>query len=198
MSSVMLLRWSRDTTPCLQLFVWLCAHHHGRSGWLFSGFVGVGDIRDNAASIWNGDGLGALLNALALIPGCGNAARVVTTTSKFVAKFVAKHPHMVFAVAGFVVKHVDESIDVIRKTFGYAIVDGLKTKGLSDDDVIQLVKKNVNLKEFHTAYKIGDDVVYVTLKRDMHVEGRHITGTLKGTAGQKTHFFPTGNEVDLA
>uniref|UniRef100_UPI0013EBE229 hypothetical protein n=1 Tax=Methanolobus psychrotolerans TaxID=1874706 RepID=UPI0013EBE229 len=163
------------------------------SGWLLSGFVAVGDVRDIAASIWNGDGLGTLLNALALVPGYGDAAKVTTTVSKF----VAKHPHTIFAVAGFVVKHVDESIDIVRKTYGNAIVDSLKAKGLSDDDVIQLVKKNIDLNELHTAYKIGEDVVYVTLKRDLHVEGRHITGILKGKTGQKTHFFPTGNQVRL-
>ena len=161
------------------------------AGWLLSGFVGVGDIRDIAASIWNGDGLGTLLNALALIPGYGDAAKVVTTTSKF----VAKHPHMVFAVAGFVVKHVDESIDIVRKTYTNNIVDSLKAKGLSDDDVIQLVKKNVNLNELHTAYKIGEDLVYVTSKQHKHVIDRHVSGVVRGKPESFTHFFPTGNEV---
>ena len=32
------------------------------SGWMLSGFILVGDIRDIAASIWNKDGLGVLLN----------------------------------------------------------------------------------------------------------------------------------------
>uniref|UniRef100_UPI0013ECD79B hypothetical protein n=1 Tax=Methanolobus psychrotolerans TaxID=1874706 RepID=UPI0013ECD79B len=161
------------------------------SGWLLSGFVAVGDVRDIAASIWNGDGFGTLLNALALIPGYGDAAKVTTTISKF----VAKHPHTVFAIAGFVVKHVDESIDIVRKTYGNAIVDSLKAKGLSDDDVIQLVKKNIDLNELHTAYKIGEDLVYVTLKQHKHVIDRHVTGVVKGKSGKRTDFFPTGNQV---
>jgi hypothetical protein len=161
------------------------------AGWLLSGFIAVGDIRDIAASIWNGDGLGTLLNALALIPGYGDAEKVIKTVSKF----VAKHPHTVFAVAGFVVKHVDESIDIIRKTYGDAIVNGLKAKGLNDDDVIQLVKKNVDLRELHTAYKIGDDVIFVTLKQHKHAIDRHVTGVVKGKPRKYTDFFPTGNQV---
>lgn len=161
------------------------------AGWMLSGFIAVGDVRDIAASIWDGDGLGVLLNALALISGYGDAAKVTATISKF----VAKHPHTMFAVVGFVVKHVDESIDVVRKTYGDAIVDGLKAKGLNNDDVIQLVKKNVDLGELHTAYRIGDDLVYVTLKQHKHAIDRHVTGVVKGKPKKCTSFFPTGNEV---
>lgn len=156
---------------------------------MLSGFVVVGDIRDIAASIWNGDGLGMLLNALALIPVYGDAAKVTATISKF----VAKHPHMIFAVAGFVVKHVDESIDLVRKTYGDAIVDGLKTKGLNDDDIIKLVKNSVNLDELKFVRKIGDDVVYITRERWDHIIGRHIDGSIK--PNRYTSFFPTGRTI---
>jgi len=161
------------------------------SGWMLSGFIVVGDIRDIAVSIWNCDGLGILLNALALIPGYGDAAKVTVTISMF----VTKHPHMIFTVAVFVVKHVDESIDLVRKTYGDAIVNGLKTKGLDDDDIIKLVKKSVDLDELHTAYKIGDDLIFVTKKQQKHIIDRHVTGILKGKPNKFTDFFPTGNEV---
>ena len=72
------------------------------AGWMLSGFVAVGDVRDIATSIRNGDGLGMLLNALALIPGSGDALKVGETISTF----SVKHPHMLFAIAGFVAKHV--------------------------------------------------------------------------------------------
>ena len=102
------------------------------------------------------------MNALALIPGYGDAAKVTATISKF----VTKHPHTIFAVAGFVVKHVDESIDIVRKTYGDAIIDGLKTKGLKDNDITKLVAKNVDLNELKFVRKIGDDVVvYITKDR---------------------------------
>ncbi|WP_321429453.1 VWA domain-containing protein [uncultured Methanolobus sp.] len=139
----------------------------------------------------DGDGLGTLLNALALVPGYGDAAKVTTTT----AEFVGKNPHTISAVVFFVVKRVDDSIDVVRKTYGDAIVNSLKSKGLSDGDVIQLVKKKVNLNELHTAYKIGNDVVYITSKQYKHITDRHVTGVIKGKAGKRTDFFPTGNEV---
>lgn len=161
------------------------------AGWMISGFVAIGDVRDIASSIAHGDGLGILLNALALIPGYGDAVKVTATISKF----VTKHPHMIFAVAGFVIKHVDESIEIIRKTYGDAIVNGLKNKGLKDNDITKLVKKGVDLGELHTAYKIGDDLIFVTLKRQKHVVDRHVTGIVKGKPNKVTDFFPTGNEV---
>ncbi len=161
------------------------------AGWMLSGFIAVGDIRDIAASISRGDGLGTLLNALALIPGYGDAEKVATTISKF----VAKHPHMISAVALFVIKHVDESIDFVRKAYGDAIVDGLKSKGLQDSHILRLVKNNVDLNILHTVFKFGDDVVYVTKERIEHVFNRHVNGIQKGKPGKITDFFPTGNEV---
>ena len=161
------------------------------AGWMLSGFIVFGDIRDITVSIWNDDGLGTLLNALALIPGYGDAAKVTVTISKF----VTKHPHMIFTVAVFVIKHVDESIDIVRKTYGDAIVTGLNTKGLDDNDIIKLVKNSVDLNELHTAYKIGNDLIFVTKKQQKHVIDRHVTGILKGKPNKFTDFFPTGNEV---
>ncbi|KKH45944.1 hypothetical protein EO93_06765 [Methanosarcina sp. 1.H.A.2.2] len=161
------------------------------AGWMLSGFIAVGDVRDIASSIAHGDGLGTLLNALSLIPGYGDSAKVTAT----IGKFVTKHPHMIFDVAGFVVKHVDESIDIVRKTYGDVIVDGLRAKGLNDDEITQLVKKDVDLAELHIAYRIGDDLVSVTLKRQKHVIDRHVTGVIKGKPNKPTDFFPTGHEV---
>jgi len=163
------------------------------AGWMLSGFIAIGDIRDIAASIAKGDGLGTLLNAVSLIPGYGDAAKVSVTISKF----VAKHPHMIFAVALFVIKHIDESIDLVRKTYGDAIVNNLKSKGLQDAHILRLVKNNVDLNNLHTVFKFGDDIVYVTKERIEHVLNRHVNGIQKGKPGKVTDFFPTGNEVRL-
>lgn len=172
--------WKADVYDSLYYF----------GGWMLSGFLAVGDIRDLASSIVHGDGLGALLNALALIPGYGDAAKVTATAGKF----VAKNPHMIFAVAGFVVKHIDESIDVVRKTYGDAIIDGLKTKGLKDNDITKLVSKNVDLNELELVRKISDDVVvYITKERLVHITGRHIDGSIK--PNKATSFFPTGRKI---
>ena len=172
--------WKADVYDSLYYF----------GGWMLSGFLAVGDIRDLASSIVHGDGLGALLNALSLIPSYGDAAKVTTT----IGKFVAKNPHMIFAVAGFVVKHIDESIDVIRKTYGDAIVDALKTNGLKDNDITKLVAKNIDLNELKFVRKISDDVVvYITKERWGHIIGRHIDGSIK--PNKYTSFFPTGKKV---
>lgn len=113
------------------------------AGWMISGIAAVGDIRDITASIAKGDGLGTLLNALSLIPGYGDAAKVSVTISKF----VAKHPNMMFSVATFALKYVDNSIDIVRKAYGDAVVDSLKAKGFSDDVIIKLFKE-IDLKRF--------------------------------------------------
>ncbi|HJH28743.1 MAG TPA: VWA domain-containing protein, partial [Methanosarcinaceae archaeon] len=114
------------------------------SGWMLSGFVVVGDVRDIAASIWNGDGLGMLLNALALIPLGGDALKVGETISTF----SAKHPHMLFTVAGFVTKHVDDSIDTLKYVYDDDFLKRLNSKGFSDDVIVTLSKQNINLKRF--------------------------------------------------
>lgn len=114
------------------------------SGWMLSGFIAVGDIRDIAASIARGDGLGTFLNALALIPGYGDAAKVSAT----ITKFVANNPHMLSSVASFVVKYVDDSIGLVKASIGEDIVKNLNTKGFSDDVIVSLYKQGINLKAF--------------------------------------------------
>jgi len=113
------------------------------AGWMLSGFIVVGDIRDIAASIARGDGLGTLLNALALIPGYGDAAKVSVTISKF----VAKHPNMMFSAASFALKYIDDSIGWIKASIGEDVVKNLNNKGFSDDVIIKLFKE-IDLKRF--------------------------------------------------
>ena len=110
------------------------------AGWMLSGLHPVGDVRDIAASIWNGDGLGMLLNALALIPLGGDALKVGETISTF----SAKHPHMLFTVAGFVTKHVDDSIDTLKYVYDDDFLKRLNSKGFSDDVIVTLSKQNIN------------------------------------------------------
>ncbi|MDJ1420789.1 MAG: VWA domain-containing protein [Candidatus Methanoperedens sp.] len=114
------------------------------AGWMLSGFIVVGDIRDIAASIWHGDGLGTLLNALALIPAYGDTAKV----SGAITKFVAKHPNMVFSAASFTLKYVDDSIIWVKASIGDDIVKNLNTKGFSDDVIVSLYKQGIDLKRF--------------------------------------------------
>ena len=120
------------------------------SGWMLSGFILVGDIRDIAASIWNKDGLGVLLNAIALIPALGDLTKVVAN----VGQFVAKHVDEGATVAFFVFKHIpidNPSIKrgLIDNTIGAGTANSLRSKGFSDDVMTKLFKQNIDLKRFN-------------------------------------------------
>ncbi|MDW7776700.1 MAG: hypothetical protein SCH39_10265 [Methanosarcinales archaeon] len=124
---------------------WLADEHDSvyyMAGWMLSGYAFVGDIRDIAASIYHLDGLGLLLNSLALIPVFGDAEK----TTVIATKFVAKHPHMAFEIALFTVKYVAGSIVIVKSALGDSVVNKLKNKGFSDDVIVALTKKGVNLK----------------------------------------------------
>ncbi|MDV2481261.1 hypothetical protein F8E02_04415 [Methanoculleus sp. Wushi-C6] len=59
-------------------------------GWVASGVIVIGDLRDIAATISRGDLVGTGLNLAALIPGSGDAAKVAV----IVGRFVLKHPEL--------------------------------------------------------------------------------------------------------
>lgn len=109
---------------------------------MLSGYLLVGDVRDIAASLYNLDGLGLLLNSLALVPVFGDAEK----TTLIATKFVAKHPHMAFEIALFTVKNVVGSIVIVKSALGDSVVNKLKKKGFTDDVIVALTKKGVNLK----------------------------------------------------
>ncbi len=124
------------------------------SGWMLSGFILVGDIRDIAASIWNKDGLGVLLNAIALIPALGDLTKVVAN----VGQFVAKHVDEGATVAFFVFKHIPIDNPAIKRglidnTIGGSTANSLRSKGFSDDVMTKLLKQSIDLKRFDKILK---------------------------------------------
>ncbi len=54
-----------------------CDNLYDLAGWMLSGVVLAGDIRDIGGSIVRGDGMGTLANAFAQIPAIGDAERAV-------------------------------------------------------------------------------------------------------------------------
>lgn len=53
-------------------------------GWLASGSLLLGDIRDAVVALANGDLTGTLLNAIALIPALGDGLKVIPVVNKYV------------------------------------------------------------------------------------------------------------------
>ena len=116
-------------------------------GWVASGVIVIGDIRDIAATISRGDLVGTGLNLAALIPGYGDAAKVAAV----VGKFVLKHPELVkpavLLLAG-VTRYSDETteaLSILRYSYGDEVIDVLKAHGTTDSTFVRLYDTNVNL-----------------------------------------------------
>lgn len=123
-----------------------CDNLYYLAGWMLSGVVLAGDIRDIGGSIVRGDGQGTLMNAIALIPAIGDAEKAVTKG----VKFLEKHPEKYYGVAQLVVK-IDPSIGSVRKIFGDDVVDGLNGKGFTDDVIVLLAERGVDIKLLNEA-----------------------------------------------
>jgi len=115
-------------------------------GWVASGVIVVGDLRDIAATISRGDLVGTGLNLAALIPGYGDTAKVAAV----VGKFVLKHPEllkpaMVLLVG--VAPHMDEAREILnrlRQTHG-DVIDRLLRNEITEDELTVVASKNGNL-----------------------------------------------------
>ncbi|WP_214084342.1 PEGA domain-containing protein [Methanoculleus sp.] len=130
-------------------------------GWVASGVIVIGDLRDIAATISRGDLIGTGLNLAALIPAYGDAAKV----AEVVGKFVLKHPEllkpaMVLLVG--VAPHVDEAaeaINAIRKAHGDDVIDRLLINGITENELKVVVRSNGNLLRTLAVVKRGDGTV---------------------------------------
>ncbi len=116
-------------------------------GWVASGVIVLGDLRDIAATISRGDLLGTGLNLAALIPGYGDAAKV----AEVVGKFVLKHPELikpaVLLLAG-VTKYSDETeeaLKILKTSYGDEVLDVFRAHGTTDATFVRLYDENVNL-----------------------------------------------------
>jgi len=117
------------------------------AGWVASGVIVLGDIRDIAATITNGDLIGTGLNLAALIPGYGDAEKVAVV----VGKFVVKHPHLAKLAVGLmaeVTRYSDETAEaltVLKASYGDEVLGVLRANGATDSTLAQLYKRDVNL-----------------------------------------------------
>lgn len=155
---------------------WLADEHDSvyyMAGWMLSGFYGLGDIRDIGASIYRLDGLGILFNAFSLLPFLGDVKKVSAT----VTKFAAKNPHMIFSIAVFSVKHVDDSIGMVKSAIGKDTVEYLVKKGYSEDIIVVFYKKGLDLAKFDeilTNHKIYESSPEFALFLKTQIKGGEI------------------------
>ena len=133
-------------------------------GWVASGVLVIGDLRDIAATISRGDLVGTELNLAALIPAYGDAAKVAAV----VGKFVLKHPEllkpaMVLLVG--VAPHVDEAAEWannFRKIHGDDAVNKFLIDGITEADLNVIAKSRGNLlKTLEVAKRADGKVVWL-------------------------------------
>ncbi len=130
-------------------------------GWVASGVVVLGDLRDIAATISRGDLIGTGLTLVALIPGYGDAAKA----AEVIGKFVLKHPEMLKPAMILLVgiaPHVDEAaeaINNIRKAHGDEMIDRLLINGITEDELKVVVRSRGNLLRTMAVAKRADGKV---------------------------------------
>ncbi len=130
-------------------------------GWVASGVIVIGDLRDIAATISRGDLIGTGLTLVALIPAYGDAAKAV----EVVGKFVLKHPEMLKPAMVLLVgiaPHVDEAaeaINNIRKAHGDEMIDRLLINGITEDELKVVVRSRGNLLRTMAVAKRADGKV---------------------------------------
>lgn len=117
------------------------------AGWILSGYIAIGDVRDIAATVVRLDAVGTILNALALIPLYGDAERTITIIGKFVLKHIDEAgPIAVFALKNIPFSLVEDSIKVLKKTHSPELIDRLVAMGIPPDVLASLAKKGAKLE----------------------------------------------------
>ena len=70
-------------------------------GWMASGYFAVGDVRDTIEALYQGDTIGAGLNALGIVPFVGDGER----SANALRKVVTKYPSRVAVLGQYLLKH---------------------------------------------------------------------------------------------
>jgi hypothetical protein len=153
------------------------------AGWMISGFVVVGDVRDIAASVRKGDGLGFLFNAIALVPLYGDLGKICVD----VGQFCTKHVDEAAKTAFFMFKNLPlDDFPVLRREFidaifGETTANSLRSKGFSDEIIVSITKQNIDLKSFNRI--LDENNIYkdypglhTFVKDKLTLEGSKLTG----------------------
>jgi hypothetical protein len=131
-------------------------------GWILSGYVLLGDIRDIAATTVRLDAVGTILNAIALIPLYGDAERTIVIIGKFVLKHADEAgPIVAFALKNIPFSLVDDAIKVLKKAYSPELIDRLVAKGLPPELLLKMYNNGVKLDHLDILIKNIDDKAYM-------------------------------------
>ncbi|NMB79432.1 MAG: hypothetical protein GYA23_10115 [Methanomicrobiales archaeon] len=167
------------------------------AGWMTSGYVGYGDVRDTAEALYQKDTIGASLNALGVLPLVGDGGKSVKSVGKVVHVYPAKAAEMGTFISRQMLPYVPDDIvkldiwDMCYSGAGRRLVTGQVTA----DHVLEIAKRDVDLSKIRQVVRLeGGKAIPVLDDSIVHYEGRHVTGTLgKGDSG--TTLFPSTQQV---
>lgn len=148
------------------------------SGWLASGYLVIGDVRDTVASLLRGDILDTFLNAAGLLPLLGDALKtvkvfatfiswaedLVVPTARWITHQFPDNPKLMFAALGAVKWGDDVPInDVVKKELASSRNNPAKIGKLLDESV-ELGHKGLRKTDIETRVnknwdnaKLGDE-----------------------------------------
>jgi hypothetical protein len=155
-------------------------------GWMASGYVGVGDVRDTIETIYQHDTVGTSLNLVALAPVMGDGEKTVNT----VRKIAGKYPSKLAELGKYMVKNKVFDIipqESVRKTlidlYWNGAANRLIKSDVSSSELIHIVDQNGNLAETLSVLKRSDGNV-VWLEEGKLVSGNGASlGTIYDNGG---------------
>lgn len=105
------------------------------AGWLASGFLAIGDIRDTLASLVRGDIANTFLNAVGLVPLLGDGSKVV----RVIGKYIEWLPDLRFSLAMWVRKQFSNAPQIVQDVLEVLIkqCSGITLRAMTLGDVTE-------------------------------------------------------------
>ncbi|MFP4438676.1 MAG: hypothetical protein ACLFVO_15650 [Chloroflexaceae bacterium] len=106
------------------------------SGWIVSGLVLVGDIRDSIAALARGDLIDTVLNALGLIPLLGDGSKA----ARVIAEFLQWAPDLIRPVTRWIATTFADHPQVFTAAAAVVGFGGQRLRNLPANEIAQLAK----------------------------------------------------------
>ncbi|MFA4825377.1 MAG: hypothetical protein WC593_09505 [Methanoregula sp.] len=186
------------------------------TGWMASGYFAVGDVRDIAETIYQGDGTGTALNAVAFAPAVGDA----TKTGNTLRKLATKYPGKIGEVSKTLLRVLPDSSPSVLKSAivgnGFAgreaeIIAELRAMGKSDSEISAIATSGKDLEIVLRAEKILkyngnvwiDEAHHFSASKDTAVLGKWIENNensfekVGDAMGANTYLTKEGMPIDM-
>ncbi len=176
-------------------------------GWMASGYIVIGDVRDTAEALYHENTVGASLNAIGIVPFVGDYGKSVNNVRKVVGTYPLKAAEMGTFISRQMLPYVPD--DFVKLDIWDICYDGagrrLVTGDITVNHVFEIVKRDVDLSKVEHVVPLNSgkaipvqEGIHNTVTREkfgrIHYEGRHVTGVYDvGEPG--TTLFPATTQV---